>query len=135
MGVLDKVFGGGAAKLVESVGGVLDNLTTSKEEKMDAKRKLKEIVQAHEAEMEKNITARWQADLQHGNWLTRSIRPIVLLTLLTATILLVFIDSGTIDFHVDDKWKSLLEICLITTIGAYFGGRSVEKFNQIKKKR
>jgi hypothetical protein len=99
MGVLDKIFGGGAGKLVESVGGVLDNLTTSKEEKMEAKRKLKEIVQAHEVEMEKNITARWQADLQHGNWLTRSIRPIVLLTLLIATILLVFIDSGTIDFH------------------------------------
>ena len=86
MGVLDKIFGGGAGKLVESVGGVLDNLTTSKEEKMEAKRKLKEIVQAHEVEMEKNITSRWQADLQHGNWLTRSIRPIVLLTLLIATI-------------------------------------------------
>ena len=134
MGVLDKIFGGGAGKLVESVGGVLDNLSTSKEEKMEAKRKLKEIVQAHEIEMEKNITARWQADLQHGNWLTRSIRPIVLLTLLTATILLVFIDSGTIDFHVDDKWKSLLEICLITTIGAYFGSRGLEKIKNNNNK-
>ena len=43
----------------------------------------------------------------------------------------VDIDSGTIDFNVDDKWKSLLEICLITTIGAYFGSRGFEK---IKKK-
>ena len=109
MGVLDKIFGGGAGKLVESVGGVLDNLTTSKEEKMEA-------------------------DLQHGNWLTRSIRPIVLLTLLIATILLVFIDSGTIDFHVDDKWKSLLEICLITTIGAYFGSRGLEKIKNNNNK-
>ena len=31
MGIIDKIFGGGAGKLVESVGGVLDNLSTSKE--------------------------------------------------------------------------------------------------------
>ena len=40
MGVLDKIFGGGASKLIDSVGGVLDNLTTTKDEKLEAKRKI-----------------------------------------------------------------------------------------------
>ena len=130
MKILKTLFGGGAEKLVESVGGVLDNLSTSKEEKLEAKRKIKELMVNHQVEVEKNVTARWQADLQNGNWLTRSVRPLVLIFLIFCTVLLVFIDSGSITFQVDEKWKSVLEICLITTIGAYFGGRSVEKLKK-----
>ena len=44
-----------------------------------------------------------------------------------ATVLLIFIDAGTIDFVVEDKWTDLLQLVLITVIGAYFGGRSLEK--------
>ena len=73
------------------------------------------------------ISSRWKADLEHGNWLTRSVRPIVLLFLIFTTVLMVFIDSGSISFEVDEKWTDLLQIVLITVIGAYFGGRSVEK--------
>ena len=63
MGVLNKLFSGGASKLVESVGGVIDNLVTTDEEKLDAKRKLKELIMNHEVQMEKNITDRWTADM------------------------------------------------------------------------
>ena len=130
MGVLDKIFGGGAGKLVESVGGVLDNLTTTKDEKLEAKRKIKELVANHQIEVEKNVTARWQTDLQNGNWLTRSVRPLVLIFCIVCTMLLVFIDSGSIKFVVEEKWTDLLQLVLITVIGAYFGGRSVEKLKK-----
>jgi hypothetical protein len=130
MGVLDKIFGGGGSKLVESVGGVLDNLTTNKEEKLEAKRKLKELVANYQIEVEKNISERWKADLQHGNWLTRSVRPLVLIFLIVCTMLLVFIDSGSIEFQVEEKWTDLLQLTLITVIGAYFGGRSIEKIKK-----
>ena len=59
MKVLNKLFSGGASKLVESVGGVLDNVITTKDEKLEAKRKLKELILSHEAEMERDITDRW----------------------------------------------------------------------------
>ena len=130
MGVLDKIFGGGGSKLVESVGGVLDNITTNKEEKLEAKRKLKELVANYQIEVEKNISERWKADLQHGNWLTRSVRPLVLIFLIVCTMLLVFIDSGSIEFQVEEKWTDLLQLTLITVIGAYFGGRSIEKIKK-----
>ena len=130
MGVLNKLFSGGASKLVESVGGVIDNLVTTDEEKLDAKRKLKEMIMNHEVQMEKNITDRWTADMNSDSWLSKNVRPMVLIFLIVCTMILIFIDAGTIKFEVEEKWTDLLQLVLITVIGAYFGGRSVEKFKK-----
>ena len=127
MGVLNKLFSGGASKLVESVGGVLDNVITTDEEKQEAKRKLKEVILSREAEMEKNITDRWSADMNSDSWLSKNVRPMTLIFLVVSTVLMIFIDAGTIQFTVEDKWTDLLQLVLITVIGAYFGGRSLEK--------
>ena len=127
MGVLNKLFSGGASKLVELVGGVLDNVITTKDEKLEAKRKLKELILSHEAEMERNITDRWQADMNSDSWLSKNVRPLVLIFLVVCTMLMIFIDAGTIKFTVEEKWTDLLQLVLITVIGAYFGGRSFEK--------
>jgi len=119
----------GTEKIVDSVGNIIDGLVTTKEEKINAKTKLKEVVNSYKIAVEKNITARWEADA-NGNMLTRSVRPLVLIFLIVCTMLLVFIDSGSITFEVADKWTDLLQITLITVIGAYFGGRSVEKLKK-----
>ena len=127
MSILKKIFSSAGGDLVESVGGVLDNLTTSKEEKLEAKRKLKELILSHEAEMEKQITSRWDADMKSDSWLSKNVRPMVLIFLIVCTMLLIFIDAGAISFEVEEKWTDLLQLVLITVIGAYFGGRSIEK--------
>ena len=127
MNFLSKVFSGGAADLVEGVGGVLDNLITSKDEKLEAKRKIKELVANYEVEMEKNITSRWEADLKSDSWLSKNVRPLTLVFLIVCTMLLIFIDAGAISFNVKDSYVDLLQLVLITVIGAYFGGRSLEK--------
>ena len=127
MKVLNKLFSGGASKLVESVGGVLDNVITTDEEKLEAKRKLKEVILSHEAELQKNVTDRWQADMNSDSWLSKNVRPLVLIFLVVSTVLMIFIDAGTIKFTVEEKWTDLLQLVLITVIGAYFGGRSLEK--------
>ena len=127
MSIISKIFSGGADKLVESVGGVLDNLTTTKEEKLEAKRKLEELILNHEAEMQRNVTDRWKADMNSDSWLSKNVRPLVLIFLVVCTVLMIFIDAGTISFTVEQKWTDLLQIVLITVIGAYFGGRSLEK--------
>ena len=125
--MLGGLFSGGAADLVKGVGGVIDNLHTSKEEKLEAERKIKEIIAKHEAEMEKNITSRWEADLKSDSWLSKNVRPLVLIFLIVCTMLLIFIDAGAINFEVKSSWVDLLQLVLITVIGAYFGGRSLEK--------
>ena len=127
MSVLTNLFSGGAADLVKSVGGVIDNLHTSKEEKLAAELKIKQLISDYEVEMEKNITSRWEADLKSDSWLSKNVRPLVLIFLIVCTMLLIFIDAGTIKFIVEPKWTDLLQLVLITVIGAYFGGRSLEK--------
>jgi hypothetical protein len=125
--MLGNLFSGGAAELVKGVGGVIDSLHTSKEEKLEAERKIKEIIANHEAEMEKNITSRWEADLKSDSWLSKNVRPLVVIFLIVCTMLLIFIDAGAINFEVKSSWVDLLQLVLITVIGAYFGGRSLEK--------
>ena len=127
MNVLSKIFSSGATELIKGVGGVIDNLHTSKEEKLEAEQKVKELVSSYEIEMEKNITERWKMDMQSDSWLSKNIRPLVLVFLVVSTVLLIFIDAGVISFKVQDKWTDLLQLVLITVIGAYFGGRSLEK--------
>jgi len=127
MSILKKIFSGGAAELVKGVGGVLDNLTTTKAEKLEAKRKMEELISNHEAKMEQNITDRWSADMNSDSWLSKNVRPLVLIFLVVSTILMIFIDAGTIAFEVEPKWTDLLQLVLITVIGAYFGGRTMEK--------
>ena len=130
MGILNKIFSGGAKELIDGVGGVLDNLTTTKAEKLEAKRKMKELIANHEAKMEQNITDRWSADMNSDSWLSKNVRPLVLIFLVVSTVLMIFIDAGTIAFEVEPKWTDLLQLVLITVIGAYFGGRSIEKRNK-----
>ena len=127
MSILTKLFSAGAGELVKSVGGVIDNLHTSKEEKLEAEQKVKELIASYEVQMEKEISSRWNADMKSDSWLSKNVRPLVLIFLVISTVLLIFIDAGVIEFIVEAKWTDLLQLVLITVIGAYFGGRSLEK--------
>ena len=127
MSILKNIFSGSATELVKGVGGVIDNLHTSKEEKLEAERKIKDMIMGYEAEMQKQVTERWKVDMASDSWLSKNIRPLVLIFLCVSTVLLIFIDAGVIQFEVKASWVDLLQLVLITVIGAYFGGRSIEK--------
>ena len=127
MSILGTIYSGGAKDLVEGVGGVIDDLHTSKEEKLEAEQKVKELVVSYQTSLEKEISSRWNADMKSDSWLSKNVRPLVLIFLVIATVLLIFIDAGAINFTVEAKWTDLLQLVLITVIGAYFGGRSLEK--------
>jgi hypothetical protein len=133
MSILTKIFSSGATELVKGIGGVLDDLTTSKEEKLAAELKIQELVSKHEREMEKQVTDRWSADMNSDSWLSKNVRPAVLIFLVVSTVLIIFIDAGVVNFHIETKWTDLLQIVLITVIGAYFGGRSLEKTKKVKQ--
>ena len=125
--MLGKIFSAGAGELIKNVGGVIDSLHTSDEEKAAAEAKIKDLVLGYEAEMQKQVTERWKVDMTSDSWLSKNIRPLVLIFLVVSTVLLVFIDAGVITFEVKSSWVDLLQLVLITVIGAYFGGRSLEK--------
>ncbi len=123
MAILGNILG----NLLGKADKIVDEVITSQEERMQLKNELQKIIQEQEALIEQEVTKRWQSDNLQSSWLPRNIRPLVLAWLVVSTTLLIFIDAGAIDFIVEDKWVDLLQIVLITCIGAYFGSRGLEK--------
>ena len=126
-GFLSKIFSSGVGDAVEKVGGVLDKFITTKEEKAEAVNEINKVFLDAEAKIQAEVSARWNADMASDSWLSKNIRPLVMIFLVVSTVLLIFIDAGAIEFVVKDNWVDMLQLVLITVIGAYFGGRSVEK--------
>lgn len=65
MNIFTKLFSGGADKIIDSVGGVLDNLTTSKEEKEAAKLAIQQEINRHFESIQANATK--ELELQLGD--------------------------------------------------------------------
>ena len=127
MAILKKLFQSGAKELVDSVGNAIDKIHTSAEEKELVKNEINKKILDFEQQMNKEVTARWQADMSSDSWLSKNVRPLTLIFLVISTITLIFIDAGVIDFDVKDSYVDLLQLVLITVIGAYFGSRGLEK--------
>ena len=122
MKFLTKLFG----NMSLDVNNLVDNVVTTKEEREELKIKFEQVFLQAKANAEEQITRRWEADAKAG-WLPANIRPLTLAFLVVSTVLLIFIEAGAINFEVKSNWIDLLQLTLITVIGAYFGGRSVEK--------
>jgi len=121
------VLTGLAGKLLPEAGKILDELITSGEEKAAAKQKLEELFVRAEADAQKEVTERWNADMKSGNWLTANIRPITLIFLTTVFATLSVTDGNIGKFAISDAYKPIYQTLLITVYGAYFAGRSIEK--------
>jgi len=130
--ILDKLFGAAAGGVADKLTGVVDKFIRTKDEKAAFEKEMTEIFIQAEAEQQKNVTERWKSDMSSDNKLSKSVRPLTLIFLFVSTVVLIFIDSGFINFAVDDEWKELLKMLLITITAAYFGGRSYEKGKSIK---
>ena len=132
MSFITKLFSSGTKDLVAEVGEVIDDLHTSEEEKVNAKRLTGQMIYDFEKSIQKEVTERWREDMRSDSWLSKNIRPLTLIFLVACTVSLIFIDSGFLQFEVKEHWVDLLQIILITVIGAYFGGRSYEKIKNNK---
>ena len=125
MNFLKNLFG----NLNLDVNKLVDNVVTTDAERKELKIKFEQMFLEARANAQEQITRRWESDNKAG-WLPANIRPLTLAFLIISTVLLVFIDSGTINFNVEERWVSLLEITLLTTVGAYFGSRGFEKIKK-----
>ena len=125
MNFLKNLFG----NLNLDVNKLVDNVVTTDAERKELKIKFKQMILDAKANAEEQITRRWEADAKAG-WLPANIRPLTLAFLVISTIILIFIEGGMIDFEVSENWIDLLTVFMVTVIGAYFGGRSFEKFKK-----
>jgi len=128
--ILAKLFGGVGSNIAEKISNIIDKHTFSKVEKAQFEKEMEEIFIKAESDIQKNVTERWRTDMNSDSWLSKNVRPLVLIFLVVSTVLMVFIDAGVISFEVKSSWIDLLQLVLITVIGAYFGGRSIEKIKK-----
>jgi len=128
MSKLLDILGGG---VVKQVGDVLDNLTTSKEEKLAAQQKIKEVLMQAEANAQEQVSRRWEADMKSDNWLSKNIRPLICIFLTAMFVVISIFDGNAGGFQITPAYVPIYQTLLITVYGAYFAGRSIEK---IKKK-
>ena len=126
MNLLNKLFG----NLNLDVNNLVDNLTTTKEEKKQLSISLKKVLLDAQAKMEAEISQRHANDMNSDSWLSKNVRPMTLIFVIVCTMLLIFIDAGILDFSVKNEFISLLSTCLVAIISFYFGSRGFEKIKR-----
>ena len=105
--------------------GVVKNLL-DKEPNIDPE-EAKARVEA-EVQFQNNVTERWKADMGSDIKLAKYIRPVTLIALMCMFMGTMVMDSlDNLPFNVKDSYVSLLEILMLTSFGAYFAGRTIEK--------
>ena len=128
--ILAKLFGSVGSSIAEKISDIIDRHTFSKVEKAQFEKEMNQIFINAESSIQESVTERWKTDLKSDSYLSKNVRPLVLIFLIVSTVIMVFIDAGAINFNVDDEWKELLKLLLTTTVAAYFGGRSYEKIKR-----
>ena len=118
---------------IKDVGNIIDNLHTSKEEKEAAKQKMEEILSAAEQAAQAQVSARWEADLKHGSWLSKNIRPLTLIFLTGIFTILSIFDGNVGEFTIGEAYVPVYQTLLMTVYAAYFAGRSIEKVKKVTK--
>ena len=135
----------GAASIANpTLGNVLKGVTSPKEAiaaigKSDAssddKIKLQQLIYDQQNKEMEAITARWNADSKSDSWLSKNVRPMVLIWCIVVFSFAGILDSvETVPFVIHDNWNDTFEKVMMAVILAYFGGRSVEKVTSIFKK-
>ena len=82
-------------------------------------------------EME-SVTRRWESDNMADSFLTKNVRPLSLVFLTIATVVLIYLDSFNVSIEVPSEWIELLKSLLLGIYIAYFGSRGIEKYRNIK---
>tara|TARA_B100000902_G_scaffold390057_1_gene438332 strand:- start:4777 stop:5202 length:426 start_codon:yes stop_codon:yes gene_type:complete len=122
---------------IKDIGNIVDDLHTSGEEKAAAKERITQILAEAEQAAQAQVSARWEADMKHGSWLSKNIRPITLIFLTVIfTILSIFdgnIHIGERAFTIGAAYVPVYQTLLMTVYAAYFAGRSIEKVKKVTK--
>ena len=121
--------------IIKDVGNVIDKLTTTDEERLAAKQKIQELLEKADQDAQAQVTERWKMDMQSDSFLSKNIRPLVLVYLTSIFTILAFADGNVGGFVVAEDYIPIFQSLLITVYGAYFVGRTWEKSKKSSDKK
>ncbi len=113
---MKKIFQWLTGGVIKDVGNVIDKLTTTKEEKLEAQRLIQEILEKADSEAQAQVTDRWKADMASDSFLSKNIRPIVLIYLTFIFTVLSFTDGNIGSFKVDQSYTPISTKMLCTLL-------------------
>lgn len=79
-----------------------------------------------------NVSRRWEADMASDSWLSKNVRPGTLVYILTAYLLFALLDGA--GYRIAEAYVQLLGQWGMLVMTAYFGGRTVEKVMEMRKR-
>ena len=128
--ILQLITGG----LIKDIGDVIDKVTTTDEERLAAKQKIQELLEKADNDAQTQVTERWRLDMQSDSFLSKNIRPLIMVFLTTMFTLLAFTDGNIGQFSIQKEYIPIFQTLLVTVYGAYFVGRTWEKGKSNGKK-
>ncbi len=127
---MNKIFQWLTGGVIKSIGDVVDKLTTTQEEKLIIKKQIQEILEKADSDAQAQVTDRWKSDMASDSFLSKNIRPLVLIYLTFVFTVLSFFDGNIGGFAVAEQYIPIFQSLLITVYGAYFVGRTWEKYKR-----
>ena len=140
-----KLLLGAAGMINPALGSVLEGVVSPKEAiaeitKSDVsnedKIKLQQLIYDQQNKEIEAITTRWQADSMSDSWLSKNVRPLVLVWCICIFSLAGILDSvESIPFNIGATWNDTFEKVMMAVVLAYFGGRTTEKATNVFKSK
>ena len=121
-------------RAIKDIGTIIDDLVTTDEERLAAKQKVEELLERADKDAQDEVTKRWESDMNSDSFLSKNIRPMVLIYLTFIFTALSFFDGNVGGFKVAEEYIPIFQSLLITVYGAYFVGRTWEKSKKINNK-
>jgi hypothetical protein len=139
-----KLLFGAASMINPTLGKVLSGVSSPQEAlseigkskiSNDDKIKLQQMIYEQQNKEIESITSRWKADSMSDSWLSKNVRPLVLVWCIVVFSLAGILDSiESVPFHIGVTWNDTFEKVMMAVVLAYFGGRTTEKATSFFKK-
>ena len=128
---MNKILSWLTGGVIKSIGNAIDKISTSDEERLIIKKEIQEILEEADNNAQKEVSARWAADMNSDSFLSKNIRPMVLIFLTVVFSALAFTDGNIGTFKIAEAYIPIFQTLLVTVYGAYFVGRSWEKAKKL----
>jgi hypothetical protein len=139
-----KLLFGAASMINPTLGKVLNGVSSPQEAlaqigkakiSNEDKIRLQQLIYDQQNKEIESITSRWKADSISDSWLSKNVRPLVLVWCIVVFSLAGILDSiESVPFHIGETWNDTFEKVMMAVVLAYFGGRTTEKATSIFKK-
>ena len=115
--------------VIKEVGNVIDKLTTTDEERLEVKKQIQQILEDADTKAQLEVSKRWEADMKSDSFLSKNIRPMILIYLTVIFTSLAFFDGNIGEFGLAKEYipifQTLLD-CLRSLLCRSYLGKSKE---------